>query len=67
MPSVETCDALFFVFGRDGRLVESSVGRMFERCALQALVIMHRAIPDELYLRYARDGLEVWMEYGPFG
>ena len=68
MPAVEPCDAVCLFLGRDGCLVECGVGRMFERCALEALVIVHRAIADdELYLRHARDGLEVWMEDGPFG
>ena len=67
MPAVEPCDAFCLVLGRDGCLVECSVGRMFERCALEALVIVHRAVADELYLRHARYRLEVWMEYGLFG
>ena len=67
MPAVEPCDALCLVLGRDGCLVERSVGRMFEGCALEALVIMHRAVADELHLRHARDRLEVWMEDGLFG
>jgi hypothetical protein len=67
MPAVEPCDAVCLVLGRDGGLVECGVGRMFERCALEALVIVYRAVADELYLRHARDRLEVWMEDGPFG
>ena len=30
-------------------------------------MIVHCAISDELYLRHARDRLEVWMEDGLFG
>jgi hypothetical protein len=67
VPAVEPRDAVRLVFGRDGCLVECSVGRMFERCALEALVIVHCAVADELYLRHARDRLEVWMEDGLFG
>ena len=67
VPAIEARYSCCFVGGRDGRLVECGVGRMFERGALEALVVVHRAVADELYLRHARDGLEVWMEDGPIG
>jgi len=67
MPSVKACDAFCLISGSDGRLVECGVGRVFERRALQTLVIVDGSVADELYLRYARDGLEVWMEDGFLG
>ena len=67
VPAVEARNAVCLIFGRDGGLVECGVGRVFERCALEALVVVHRSVADELYLRHARDRLEVWMEDGLFG
>ena len=67
VPAVEARDAVCLIFGRDGDLVECGVRRVFERCTLKALVIVHRSVADELYLRHAQDRLEVWMEDGLFG
>jgi hypothetical protein len=67
VPAVEARDAFRLVLGRDRCLVERGVGRMFERRAREALVVVHRAVADELHLRHARDRLEVWMQDGLFG
>ena len=55
VPAVEASDAGCLIGRRDGRLVEGGVGGMLECGALDALVIVHCAIADELHLRYARD------------
>jgi len=43
VPAVEARDAGCLVGGRDGGLVEGGMGRVFERCALEALVIVLRS------------------------
>jgi hypothetical protein len=60
-PAVEARDAWCLVGGRDGRLVEGGVRRVFERRGLEALVIVDGAVANQLHLRNARDRLEVWM------
>ena len=67
VPAVEARDAERGVFGGDGRLVERGVGGVLERRGLEALVVVHGAVADELHLGHARDRLEVWMEDGLFG
>ena len=59
MPATEARDARYFVSMRDEGLVESGLGRMFERYDFKALVIEHCAVADELRLRNTRDSLEV--------
>jgi hypothetical protein len=64
VPAVEARDAGCVVCGRDGGLVEGGVGGVFERGGREALVVVDGAVADELDLRDARDGLEVWVEDG---
>ena len=67
VPAVEARDAVGLVLGRDRGLVEGGVGGMLERCAREALVVVHCAVADELHLGHARDRLEVWMQDRLFG
>ena len=41
--------------------MEGAVGGVLERCGLEALVAVHSAVTDQLYLRYPGNGLEVRM------
>ena len=61
MPAIEARHACCFIGRRYGALVEGGMGRVFEHCGIDALVIVDGAVADELYLRNARDGLEVWV------
>jgi hypothetical protein len=50
--------------------VEGFVAGVFEDGLGEAFVVVDRAVADELYLRYTRDGLEVRVKdrlCGPFG
>ena len=57
VPAVEPGDAARLVLGGDTRLVESSVGGVFELGDGEPLVIVDDAVADELDLRHAGDGL----------
>ena len=70
VPSVEAGVALGFVFLGDAGFVERGVRGVFEGGDVEAFVVGHCAVADELNLAHARDGLEVWVEYrlcGGFG
>lgn len=64
MPSIEPRDAFLLILGRYARLVESRVGGMFEHRLCEAFVVVDGSVSDELDLRHARDGFEVWVEDG---
>ena len=64
MPTIETSVALLLVLGGDTCFVEGGVGGVFQLHLVEALVIIHDAVTDELDLRYARNGLEVRVEDG---
>lgn len=59
VPAVEARRACCLVGGGEGRLVEGGVGGVLEHCGLEALVVVHGAVADELHLGHARDGLDV--------
>ena len=61
VPPVETRVAEVFAVG-DGRLVELLVVRVHEFEVLQAFVLRHGAIADDLHLRLVRYRLQVRMQ-----
>lgn len=61
VPSVEPSE-IQVLLGRDGGSVERSVMRMSQLEILQALVLIHEAIADDLDLRLVRNSLEIRMQ-----
>ena len=66
VPAVEARRAALLILGRDDSLVEGAVRWVLERGGVEALVVVHGAVTDQLHLRYAGDRLEV-MQDGRFG
>ena len=67
VPAVEAGRAAGLIFGRNVGLVEGMVRGMLERSGVEALVVVHGAVPDQLHLGYSGDRLEVWMQNRLFG
>jgi len=61
MPAVEAGEVKV-VFGRNDRLVEGLVVRVLELNVLQALVLWHEAIANDLHLWLVWDRLQVWVQ-----
>lgn len=66
MPSVETSVVEIFGF-RDYGFVEGLVMRVLELDVLEAFVLGHEAVSDDLNLRLVGDGLEVGVEDASLG
>jgi len=61
-PAIEVCHALGFVLVRYGVRVERFMMRVLELRFGQPFVIVHCAVPNELYLWYTRNGFEIRVE-----
>ena len=59
VPAVEARGAALLILKRDDGLVKRAVGGVLERGGLEALMVVHGTVADQLYLRYSRDRLEV--------
>ena len=59
VPAVEARRTALLILGWDRGLVGGEVGGVLERDGLEALVVVHGAVTDQLHLRYAGDRLEV--------
>jgi hypothetical protein len=64
VPAVEACDTACFVHLRHSCLVKCCMRGMLQHRFGQSFMIVNCAVPDELNLRDARNGLEVGVENG---